>query len=97
MRAVESQGGFATVLAKGERDAGSILVVTICRNRPARLYERMPQLDGNRRFVISREQDAENKQEFFSYLSRRRAQDADVWIIEADIVDEERFVASLPG
>jgi len=31
LRAVEAAGGFATVLARGERDAGTILVVC-CEN-----------------------------------------------------------------
>lgn len=96
LRAAESQGGFATVLEKGERDAGTILVVTMFRERPARLFERMPQLDGNRLFVPVRSQDTEKPGEFFEYLRRRKKQDGDIWILEADIADEERFVASLP-
>ena len=96
LRAAESQGGFATVLEKGERDAGTILVVTIYHDRPARLFERMPQLDGNRVFVLVRTQDNEKEQDFFEYLTRRKQQDGDIWILEADVADEERFVASLP-
>ena len=96
VRLAESLGGFAAVLAKGERDAGTILVVTIFRDEPARLYERMPQLDGNRAFVLSRQQDTEKPSEFDDYLERRRRQDPDLWLIEADIPHPERFVASLP-
>ena len=96
LRLAESQGGFATVLEKGERDAGTILVVTIFRDRPARLFERMPQLDGTRPFVLVCTQDTENQSEFSDYLHRRKQQDRDIWILEADIADEERFVASLP-
>ena len=34
--------------------------------------------------------------EFFEYIEKRRRQDPDIWILEADIADGERFVASLP-
>lgn len=96
LRLAESLGGFGMVLAKGERDAGTILLVTIHRDEPARLFEKMPQLDGNRRFVAIRQEDVENKEEFSDYLARRKRQDADIWILEADVPDRERFIASLP-
>ena len=95
LRLAESRGGFGTVLAKGERDAGTILLVTTCRGEAARLYERMPQLDGSRSFVSSKEENPENKQEFSEYLARRRHQDPDIWLIEVDIDDPERFVAQI--
>lgn len=96
IRLVESHGGFATVLAKGERDAGTILVVAAERGGNARLLERMPQLDGSRKFTRTREQDPEKPQEFNDYLERRKRQDPDIWIVEADIDEVERFVAMLP-
>ena len=95
LRLAESQGGFATVLAKGERDAGTILLVTLCRGEGAVLYERMPQLDGTRKFLAAKRQNSEKPSEFSEYLARRRRQDADCWLIEVDIADPERFVAQL--
>ena len=97
LRLAESQGGFATVLAKGERDAGTILLVTIHRGMEARLYERMPALDGSRSFVATKLEDPEKPQDFSEYLARRRRQDADLWLIEVDIADPERFVAQIDG
>jgi hypothetical protein len=96
LRMAESMGGFATVLAKGERDAGTILVVILCRGGPAQLYERMPGLDGSRSFVATKSQTPENQQEFSEYLERRRRQDPDIWILEVDIDEAERFTAILP-
>lgn len=95
IRLAESLGGFGTVLAKGERDAGTILLVTLCRGAGGVLYERMPQLDGSRSFIVSKREDPENPQEFSEYLARRRRQDQDMWLIEVDIADPERFVARL--
>ncbi|MGB3807298.1 MAG: DUF1491 family protein [Erythrobacter sp.] len=96
IRLVQNEGGIATVLAKGERDAGTILIVAMHRGGEARLLERMPQLDGSRAFVVTRTQDIEKPKEFDEYLDRRRRQDTDTWIIEADIDRVERFVAMLP-
>lgn len=95
-RLAESHGGFATVLARGERDAGTIALVILCRGMPATLYERMPQPGGNRLFVRTGEQDAENPSEFSQRIERMCERDADLWLLEADIPDSERFVAALP-
>ncbi|OZA94011.1 DUF1491 family protein [Altererythrobacter sp. H2] len=97
IRAVEAAGGFATVLAKGERDAGTILLVTIDRGEGAALFERMPRADGSRPFVAAKRQNKENPQGFEEYLARRRAQDRDCWQIELDVPDGERFIASWNG
>ena len=97
IRLVEANGGSAMVLAKGEPDAGTILIVTMCRGENSRLFERMPQLDGTRPFVATRAQGSDNPQEFGSYLQRRREQDPDIWILEVDIDDAERFVALMPS
>jgi hypothetical protein len=95
LRLAESQGGYGTVLAKGERDAGTILIVTLCRGEQSALYERMPGLDRSRSFVTTKIEVPENKQEFSEYLARRRHQDPDIWLIEVDIADPARFIAQL--
>lgn len=97
IRAVESAGGFAMVLQKGERDAGTILVLTTQNGRNTRLWERMPQLDGSRKFSCTREQDDENTREIDEYVVKRRLSDPDCWVIELDIENAERFVAPGPG
>ncbi|MFC4253856.1 DUF1491 family protein [Altererythrobacter xixiisoli] len=92
LRAVESAGGFASVIARGERDAGTLLVICCEKGRDARLYERMPQADGTRSWSVIRVQDYENPREFWDYCSRRQLQDPDVWIVELDIANAERFI-----
>ena len=92
IRLAETNGCSAMVLSKGERDAGTILIVTMYRGGDARLYERMPQLDGTRSFVQTKEQDPENPVEFNDYVSRRQNQDPDSWIIELDIANPQQFI-----
>lgn len=94
IRAVQAEGGFATVIATGERDAGTILVVCYSRDGGSAAYERMPQPDGSRRWTLSRKQDPENKNEFSEYYRRRHEQDRDLWVVELDIPDAERFIDS---
>ena len=96
MRAVNGAGGFAVVLEKGEPEAGTILVVIATNGANARVYERMPQLDGTRKWSLARAQDYERKQEFQEYLDRRKDQDRDLWIVELDIADGERFIGLTP-
>jgi hypothetical protein len=92
IRAVEAAGGFATVIAKGERDAGTLLLICCERGANGRLYERMPQVDGTRRWSLARAQDSENPSEFTEYWQRRKRQDSDLWVVELDIADGERFI-----
>lgn len=92
MRRVQNEGGFATVIARGEADAGTILVVLADRDAPQRAYERMPQADGSRAWTLTRTTDPAEPQGFADWLERRQKQDNDLWIIELDIPQGERFI-----
>ena len=94
IRAVDAAGGFATVLAKGERDAGTLLVICCHRGTPATAWERMPQADGTRKWTISRTQDPDNPADFHEWYQRRHRQDPDLWVVELDIADGERFIGN---
>jgi hypothetical protein len=96
LRQVQAAGGFAAVLHKGERDAGTILVVLTKNGANARLFERMPSTSGVREWQLSSTETPENKLEFAEYLARRGAQDPDLWIVELDIANGERFIGLTP-
>jgi hypothetical protein len=95
IRAVAGAGGFGTVLAKGERDAGTLVIICCEKGTNCRAYERMPQLDGTRKWVLAKAQDPENPFEFSEYCDRRKRQDQDLWLVELDIADGERFIGNL--
>lgn len=80
------------VVAKGERDAGTILVLTIERGENPRVFERLPHADGTRKWRVAMAETAENRHKVNDYLNRRRTQDPDLWVIELDIADGERFI-----
>ena len=92
IRGVQAEGGFATVLARGEPEGGTIMVVLAQNGRDYRCYERMPQADGSRGWSCSKRADSDDPGEFTSYINRRQSQDPDLWIIELDIADGERFI-----
>lgn len=92
-RLAESMGGGGMVLAKGDRDAGSILILTMSRGIEAQYWERMPTLDGNRQWT---EIPTQTVEKYPDYGSARHAQDGDLWVIEIDVADAQQFVASLP-
>ena len=97
VRAAQEAGGFAMVIAKGERDAGTLAVITLADARNARFWERMPQLDGSRRFEVSREQDTENPEHFTEYVMRRSAQDPDLWVVELECAAAEQILIDTLG
>ncbi|MGV3554571.1 MAG: DUF1491 family protein [Croceibacterium sp.] len=92
IRAVQGAGGFATVIAKGERDAGTMLIICCENDTKVRLYERMPHLDGTRKWVMTRSQDPENPSDFSQYWQLRKQQDSDLWVLELDVANAERFI-----
>ena len=92
IRAAEAAGGFGAVLSKGERDAGTLLVICCEKGTNATAWERMPQRDGTRAFECSRKQDPENPYEFFEYWQRRASQDPDLWVVELDVENATRFI-----
>lgn len=96
VRAVNSAGGFAAVVNKGEPEAGTLLVICAENGANRRLFERMPSIDEDREWSLALVEDSENKQLFDEYLARRRSQDRDLWIVELDIANGERFIG-LPG
>lgn len=92
IRATQTAGGFGTVISKGDRDSGIVLILTMERGENLRLWERMPRLDGTRPFMVSKTQDVDKKQEFEEYLRKRIAQDPDSWLIELDVPNPERLI-----
>ncbi len=92
IRLAQNGGGFAAVLKSGEEGGGTILLVLTENGTNTRLYERMPQLDGSRRWHCTRQQTGHNSQEMTEYLARRGSQDDDLWIVELDIANAERLI-----
>jgi len=96
IRQVGAQGGFGTVIARGEAEAGTIMVVLCANGSPARAFERMPRADGTRGWACAKTENRDDPGDFAAWLERRQLQDPDMWIVELDIVNGERFIGLSP-
>lgn len=87
LRRVNDAGGFGTVLAKGDAQAGAVLVVAVAGGE-TRVLERGIGPDGRVGLIDSTPTDG-----LVDYWRRRRQRDPDLWVIELDIPDAPRFAA----
>ena len=91
MRQVAADGGFATILARGDAERGVLLLIIIERGRNVAVLERMLNAQGQYSWSRgSREMDGPALAE---WLQKRRRNDSDLWLIELDVPDAERFIA----
>jgi hypothetical protein len=94
MRRVNSAGGMATVLHKGEPDVGSILLICMEKGVVQTVRERVLAMDGRYAWMPVGPTASADVDD---YLARRRTRDPDLWLIELDIADAERFAAETTG
>lgn len=93
LRRVNQAGGFGLVLARGEDMGGIILVQTLEKGRYSGLFERMIDFDGRARLVRCGPEAGSESDAVAAYVERRRTSDPDLWVVELDIADAERFAA----
>ena len=94
LRRAEIEGGFGTVLAKGDGTAGSVAVILLERGGKPRLFERLLQPDGRYAWTDSTPAD-QSEQALQDLLAKRQRFDPDLWIVELDIASPERFAAEM--
>lgn len=94
-RMAEAEGGFAAVLAKGDAEAGALLLVLTQRGERVAVMERILRADGRYGWESVGKMGAANAEEAEKFLSRRRNFDPDLWILELDIPSAERFAAEM--
>jgi hypothetical protein len=97
VRRVNAEGGAAVVVAKGDPTAGAILLICLEKGKLTAFRERV--LDSNGRYSwaeVGPSGDSESA-ESAAWLQRRRQRDPDLWLIELDIAQAERFAAETSG
>jgi hypothetical protein len=92
IRRAEASGDFAAVLHKGDADRGALLLVVRSRGRFAACIERVLDLDGTYRWVAGGPSDDEGEK-VAQFLARKVEFDPDLWAIELDVAQPERFIA----
>jgi hypothetical protein len=95
MRRVTGAGGMAMIIAKGDETAGGLLLATRDKGRNSGLFERILGPDNHYLWQRVGPQDVVNDVELDHYIQRRRHSDPDLWVIELDIPNAERFAAEI--
>lgn len=95
VRKAQGEGGFAAVLAKGDLQAGSVLVILLEKGANPRILERLLQADGRYSWLPSPGQITENIEDVPAFVARRRRFDPDLWVLELDVPSAERFAADM--
>jgi hypothetical protein len=93
MRRVSAEGGFATVMKKGDAERGSLLLLVSSRGVHVAALERILNLDGSYRWDRAGLAESASSEEIADFLARRARFDEDLWAIELDIAEPERFIA----
>jgi hypothetical protein len=88
LRRANDSGGSGMVLAKGDAQAGGVLLVLAGRDTPDRVIERGIGPDGKTALIESHTGEGTT-----DYWRRRRRSDPDLWVIELDSPLAERFAA----
>lgn len=95
IRRTQAEGGFATVVHRGDDAAGAIMLQCTKMGRFHALVERRMTLDGDYEWAAIDTVVNKNSVELQEYITKKVAQDRDLWVIELDVAEPERLVAEL--
>ncbi|MEO8546877.1 MAG: DUF1491 family protein [Sphingomicrobium sp.] len=93
VRRAEADGDFAAILKRGDPDRGALLLVVASRGRHVACLERVLTLDGGYRWQSVGPGESSGSAEIRDFLAKRTRFDADLWAIELDVAEAERFIA----
>lgn len=93
MRRVQAEGGFASVLHKGDPDRGAISLLIAERGEARTVLERRMSADFTYRWTAVPSSVALKASGWRDWVEKASRIDPDCWLIELDIADAERFIA----
>jgi hypothetical protein len=80
-------------MRKGDEERGSLLLCVSSRGVHVACLERVLGIDGTYRWERVGPPESASSTEIADFLARRARFDGDLWAIELDIADAERFIA----
>ena len=80
-------------MKKGDPERGSLLLFVTSRGRHVACLERVLDLDGSYSWKVVGPGDSASSEVIADFLARRERFDEDLWAIELDIAEPERFIA----
>lgn len=93
LRKAAGSGDFAFVLKKGDPDRGALLIFVASRGRHVACLERVLSFEGSYAWQLVGPDESASSTDIADFLARRARFDEDLWAIELDIADPERFIA----
>jgi hypothetical protein len=93
MRQVQGDGGFASVLHKGDPDRGAISLLITERGQAKAVLERRMAADFTYRWTEVPSSVASDGSGWREWVDKASRIDPDCWLVELDIADAQRFIA----
>ena len=93
LRRVAAEGGFATILRKGDQERGSLLLFVTSRGTHLACLERVLDVRQGYRWQRVGPGESASSAETRDFLAKHARFDEDLWAIELDIAEPERFIA----
>jgi hypothetical protein len=93
MRRAQSEGGFATILHRGDPDRGAISLLVAEKGRVEAVLERQMAADFSYRWTKVPSSIALEGSGWREWVRNKSRIDPDCWLVELDIADAERFIA----
>ena len=92
IRRVETGGGFGAILKRGDPDRGSLVLLLSCRGQHWACFERALSADGSYGWQRLGPGPGADAPTLADWSQKRVRFDEDLWLIELDIADPERFI-----
>jgi hypothetical protein len=92
VRGVQTGGGFASILHKGDPDRGAISLLIAERGEPRVILERRMAADFTYRWCEGPSPAAQGM-DWRKWVESASRIDPDCWLIELDVADAQRFIA----
>ena len=93
LREVHARGGAGAVIRKGDPTSGALLLLCAEKGQVTAIYDYVLGVSGQ--YVLARAgaQAIESVAAVEALCARRESFDPDLWIVELDIANAERFIA----
>ena len=92
VRRADQAGEFAAVLKKGDETAGQVLLLARRRSGMMQVFTRTLNESGDYSWTVAVEVDEENITKVNEYVERQMRFDPDLWVVELNTENPERFV-----
>ena len=93
IRKVQAEGGFASVLHRGDPDRGAISLLVVQRGQTEAVLERRMAADFTYRWTKVPSSVPPEGPGWRDWVENMSRIDPDCWLVELDIADAERFIA----